>query len=251
MKILANSSLSCHYIDEVLNLAKLSPDRAVEWDMNYIPPTLSKARCEYIQSFIENNNILLRYHLPYSYLEVAHIDHDIRNYSIITLKKYLDYIHKLNGHCAVLHIGYNECTESQLALQSLIEIAKYAENIGIRICVENLINGLTTDINFLNQALQINNVFLCLDTGHAHVVSQNNDDYCYDLLKLLDKCVHAHVYFTEDCKYNHIAFSDMSSINGSYIINALFSSKCDWYTMELDDKLEQDKQMLMFKSYTE
>lgn len=243
MITLAHSSLCCKYIDDILALALSSDYKAIEWDLNFIPPTISETRNRDIFSCLTNNGLKIRYHLPYSFLEIAHTNQDIRCFSVLTIKQYLDYINKLNGHYAVIHVGYDNNSDKSLALKSLNEIAAYAKSRDIYICIENLIRGLTTDAMFLQQALEIENVYLCLDTGHAHVVSLEDEYYLQSLLNLLNKCIHAHVYYTEDKAYNHLSFSDFQSMLASGILSSLFSSKCKWYTMELDQQQEQNKQM--------
>lgn len=251
MTKLAYSSLCCRYIDDILSLAVSSKDKAIEWDMNFIPPTLSKARNESILSCIQKNHLDIRYHLPYSFWEIAHIDPIIRAYSISSIKQYLEYICRLHGRYAILHIGYDDNSDEKSALQSLQEIARYAKTLDIHVCMENLTKGLTTSIGFIKRALETDNVYICIDTGHAQVVSSLQKGYCSALCEVIEKCVHAHVYFTEDQNYNHIAFDNILQIETSSILSALHFSNCDWYTMELDKKIEQEKQMNMLHGYIE
>lgn len=246
---LALSSLCCHYIDDVLALATSAPDKAIEWDLNYIPPSFSKLRVERIVSTIKNYELDIRYHLPYSFLEIAHVDQTSRHYSILTIKRYLDFISELNGRFAVLHVGYFDGSNDVIALQSLNEVAQYAKHLNISLCIENLIHGLTTKTLFLQKALEIDNIYLCLDTGHAQIVSTTQSDYFSELSKLLNKCVHAHVYLTEDRDYNHVSFANIQDLERNRFILPLFGSSCDWYTMELDNKALQEKQVNIILQY--
>lgn len=238
--MIAYSSWCCKYIDDILNLALSNPCKAVEWDMNFIPPTLDDMRIEYIKKFISKYQIQIRYHLPYSYVEIAHFNRDIQNYSMSVLKHYLKFIHKLDGHYAVLHVGYNKNSIISVALANLEEIASYAQQLDIYICIENLISGLTMDSNFIVKALSINNVYLCLDTGHADVVGKINSDYLTTLSGLLYKCKHSHVYLTEE-NFNHIAFQSINDIKSVRLLDGLMEY-CTWYTMELEALQDQKKQ---------
>ena len=71
MAILAFSSLCGKYIDDIFALARKSPYQAIEWDMNFIPPTLSEYRLNQIKQVIYTHGLKVRYHLPYSYIEMA------------------------------------------------------------------------------------------------------------------------------------------------------------------------------------
>lgn len=243
--MIAYSSWCCKYIDDILELALSNPCRAVEWDMNFIPPTLDDMRIEYIKKYISKHQIQIRYHLPYSYVEIAHFNCDIQNYSISVLKQYLKFIHKLGGHYAVLHVGYNQNSNVSVALKNLKEIASYAQQLDICICIENLISGLTIDSNFIVKALSINNVYLCLDTGHADIAGKVNSNYLTTLSGLLYKCKHSHVYLTE-VNYNHIAIQSINDIKSIRLLDDLMEY-CTWYTMELETLQDQKKQEKLMK----
>lgn len=241
MKIIAKSSLCVKYLDNVLSIAQNDTHRAIEWDLNYIPPTLSIVRKKRLISTIIKNKLKIRYHLPYSFVEIGHSDSSIREFSILVTKQYLDFIHSIQGAFAVIHIGYYEDCTMQKCLAGLQEVAYYAKQLGITLCIENLMQGITTNIEYLVEMLLIDNVFLCLDTGHAYMVNQTNDKYILGLLSMMAKIKHSHVYFSEDSSYNHIPFSKETLYN-SKIMQALAKSQCDWFTMELDNFEEQELQ---------
>lgn len=246
---LANSSLCCKYIDDVITLASQNEFSAIEWDLNFIPPTLSKHRQYIISEMIEQTAIEVRYHLPYSYIEIAHQDDDIRTMSMFTLQQYINFIAQLNGHYAILHIGYNEESQASIALDSLNSLAGYSERLGVQLCVENLIKGLTTDECFLNDALSVPNVAFCLDTGHADVIIKKNNKFFYGLDANISKIYHAHCYKTEDNYYNHLPFSSIDEVEKSQVFLLLLKSECSWLTMELDQQNDQNLQMRILKNY--
>lgn len=250
MNYFAFSSLCGRYIDDIIDLAKKNPYKAVEWDMNFIPPTLNSFRLNQLALQISDYGLNIRYHLPYSYTEIAHKDDTIREFSLITIKRYLDYIHLISGNniaYAVLHVGYDDSIEKH-AIENLKDLASYAKNLNIVLCIENLIKGLTTDVDFVLKALEIDNIKLCFDTGHANVVinQQGNAAFIHNLNYLLEKCVHSHLYLTEDKHYNHVPFVSSAEIQQSKAIKTVLESKCNWFTMELDVFDDQLCQMQLF-----
>lgn len=90
-------------------------------------------------------------------------------------------------------------------------------------------------------------MFFCLDTGHCDVVSKRDESYIQSVQTMMNKCVHSHVYKTEDKCYNHIPFNSITELKNSYIIKLLFESSCDWFTMELDSTKEQLNQQNMLE----
>lgn len=105
MKTVAYSSLCCKYIDDILLLVSSNNFGSVEWDLNFIPPILSQKRFDYIRNYIVDNKIELRFHLPYSYIEIAHNEKEFQTYSISVIKEYLKFIAKLGSHYAIIHVG--------------------------------------------------------------------------------------------------------------------------------------------------
>lgn len=246
---LANSSLCCKYIDDVIKLATLNEFNAIEWDLNFIPPTLDKQRQYTISEKIKQTSIEVRYHLPYSYNEIAHQDDGIRTMSMLIFKQYINFIAQLNGRYAILHIGYNEGSQANIALESLSYLAEYSKKLNVTLCVENLIKGLTTDLHFLNDVLSIPNVSFCLDIGHADVTFGKDEDFYIFMNSNISKICHVHSYKTENKCYNHIPFSNMDEIKESQIISLLLKSPCFWFTMELERQEDQNKQIQLFKKW--
>lgn len=246
---LANSSLCCKYIDDIIMLASQNKFNAIEWDLNYIPPTLDKQRQYYISEKIKYMTIEVRYHLPYSYIEIAHQNDDIRMMSMFTMQQYIKFIAQLKGHYAILHIGYNEGSQEDIALDSLDKLANYSEQMGVQLCIENLVKGLTTDNRFFGTALSIPNVAFCLDTGHADVIVSKDKKFFNVLNANINKICHAHCYKTEDDFYNHISFSNMNEVKKSQIFSLLLKSQCSWLTMELECQEEQNQQMGILNKY--
>lgn len=248
MKVFAYSSLCVKYLDEVVSLALSNKYNAVEWDLNYIPPVLNTSRRDSLLKIIRDSNLHFKYHLPYSFVEIGHPDIKIRNYSINTVLFYLDFIHSLHGEVAIIHVGaQNDCLLRD-CLNSLLIIADYANELNIKLCVENLIHGVTTVFDSLLELLSIDNVGLCFDTGHAYVVNQSVKNYIPNILLLLDKVKHSHVYFSEDSSFNHIPFTK-KNLFVTELLKMLFDSSCEWYTMELDI-FEEQKQQLDLLDYS-
>lgn len=212
------------------------------------PPSLSKKRFDNVKNYIIDNNLKLRFHLPYSYIEIAHNEKEIQTYSISVIKEYLKFIAALKGHYAIIHVGYYEGSDTSIALKNLELLANYSYDLGIKLCIENLISGLTANPYFLVQALGIKNLFFCFDTGHCSAMSTNNLQYLSTIKNILHKCVHSHVYKTEDNIHNHIPFSSYNEMKSSKIIKMLLESNCNWFTMELDSKYEQFNQKCLLEN---
>lgn len=239
---IAYSSLCVKYIDEILQLALKNPFHAVEWDMNFIPPTISTDRLDTILRIINEDHVSIRYHLPYSFVDIGHPSREIQEFSLATYKMYLDFINQLNGHVAIIHTGCHIDSSLNDCINNIRILAEYAAQKDIIICIENLLYGITTNSRSLLSIISEDNVYLCLDTGHAHVVGKNNCDLIPILWSAKEKIKSAHVYYTEK-NYCHYPLDD-NTINKSELLDILVQSNCDWLTMELDmfsQQVEQEK----------
>jgi hypothetical protein len=245
---IAYSSLCCKYIDEVLSIGEKNPTKSIEWDLNFIPPTINTQRILSIINTIKTRKLNIRYHLPYSFIELCHKDNDLREFSFNVCKRYINFISELGGTYAVIHIGYDNNCDDNVGLAKLSILANYAFNKGVLLCVENLIDGLTTNTDFLKKCVSIPNVYLCLDIGHAMIVQKRISNFFSNYSELSDKILHSHVYYTEDSNYNHIAF-DKNTLCDNLFLSLAISSRCKWMTMELDSFDSQTSQSELIMSY--
>lgn len=244
---IAASSLCGKYIDDVISIAQKNEYKAIEWDLNFIPPVLSESRINYIIQTISKGEIEIRFHLPYSFIEVAHSDRIFCDYSVSTIEEYLKFIHKLGGKYAVLHVGYFEQSNINNALININKVATRAKKLGICICIENLVRGLSTHKIFWEKVLTIDNVFFCLDIGHAEYLRRHNRNDIFNLVsEFKDMIVHAHVYDYEDDHINHIPFS-VDTVKKNIWLPLLLATPCFWYTMELDLACDQEMQIRLLK----
>lgn len=245
-KKLANSTWCCNNIDDALNLVKTH--KYLEWDLNTLPFSLNVRRMTYARDFIQDNGEV-RFHLPHSFWDIGAKDSNIVENSIGYYRRLFEMIKFLNAQYAVIHIGAATVSDEDIALDNLCKLAKYANDIGVSLCVENLIHGLSSDMKFIKKCLAIPYVNMCLDTGHAECICRENGEEVFKMISSFkDKIIHAHVYHYENESMNHIPFTE-EPIKGSRWLNLLQESPCEWYTMELDLQKDQDYQKILLEEY--
>lgn len=143
--------------------------------------------CEVINEYpydeIDNDitksyQVKLTVHSPLSDINLASHNQSIRKSSIEEVKKSMDRAVKWDAELVVVHPGSMpvmgrkiEKKIFQYNLESLRELASYAEDCGVYMCVENMpmIEGLLfQDLNELNLLLKDIGAYMTLDVGHAH-----------------------------------------------------------------------------------
>ncbi len=239
-------SAPCKYIDDVLALVKR--DGYVEWDLNTLPFSLSTKRMAYVRDFIKEHGDV-RFHLPYGFWDLGVNDDVIYTDSYNYYCRLFSAIESLGLSVAVLHIGSAAGSDEETALKGLKQLVPIAQKHGVKLCLETLIHGLSSDMKFIKRCMEIDGLYLCLDTGHVEVLRRERGNSVYeDIASIKDKILHAHVYDYEDENMNHVPFTP-ESIKTNVWLPLLQTTNCKWYTMELDFQDDQDRQKKMVEEY--
>ena len=247
MKKLALFSAPCKYIDDALGVIK--KEKYFEWDLNTLPFALNMKRMAGVRDFIKEYQGEVRFHLPYSFWDLGVNVPSIASDSFNYYCRLFEMIKFLDCSIVVMHIGYATGSDVETSLKGLEKLAIEAKKYNVKLCIENLVSGLSSDMCFIKKCISINNVYFCLDTGHAEFLKRNGADHIYeDILSVKDKIIHAHVYDYEDENMNHIPLSS-TTIEKNVWLNLLEKSNCSWYTMELDFQEQQVEQKKLLENY--
>jgi len=125
-------------------------------------------------------------HAPFSGLNIASIDEELRNHALTAIIEYIHYANKLNASVVVVHpsSGYAQSmTEYSKGLEklknSLRILAKEAVDNDIMLALENMIDkhkpeksrigAYVLELKSLINEMNLENVGICLDTGHSNI----------------------------------------------------------------------------------
>jgi len=245
-KRLALFSAPCKYIDDALALVKRV--RFLEWDLNTMPFSLSMKRMAYVRDFIKEHGEV-RFHLPYGFWDLGVQDAIIATDSFNYYCRLFAMIKFLEANVAVVHIGSAAGSDEETSIAGLVRLVAEAQKYDVKLCIENLIHGLSSDMTFIKRCLQIDGLYFCLDTGHAEFLRRKNGEQVYnDILSVKDKILHAHVYDVEDENMNHVPFTN-ETVATNIWLPLLAGTNCNWYTMELDFQDDQDRQKIILEEY--
>ncbi|CDG65463.1 xylose isomerase domain-containing protein [Methanobacterium sp. MB1] len=130
------------------------------------------------EDLLDSYQVKLTVHSPLSDINIASHNQLIRKSSITAVKRSMDRAVEWNADLVVVHPGSMPIMGKKIAdtilkynLESLVECANYAHDLGICMCVENmpLIEGLLyQDLNELNCLIEEIEAYMTLDVGHAH-----------------------------------------------------------------------------------
>jgi sugar phosphate isomerase/epimerase len=182
-------------------------------------------------------------HSPISDINISSPNESIRKASVSQIKKSMNLAHQLDAKIVVVHPGQMPFLARifpekilEYNYNSLAECADYAQELSIKMCVENMpdMEGyLFKDINDLSNTVKELGVFMTLDVGHAHNIGFSTEE--------MVKSNHLHHIHLSD---NDGSFDNHETLgNGTIDFNDLFERlKDDNYsgilTIEVKNKQE-------------
>ncbi|MGZ7115873.1 MAG: sugar phosphate isomerase/epimerase family protein [Methanobacterium sp.] len=167
---------------------------SMEEILNY----LESIEVEYIEIIIEypyheiDSDLINSYdfktsvHSPLSDLSIASLNESIRIASLKEIKYSIDVASRIDASVVVAHPGHvaflarefkDEIMEN--CVKSLKECSKYAEDYGIKICIENMpdMEGMICKtLDELNELTHEVGALMTLDVGHAHNMGISIDE---------------------------------------------------------------------------
>ena len=161
--------------------------------------SLNGNRIKHLKTISSTRKVEYSVHAPFSSVNIAETNPDLRNKFIKILKQSLERAFKLEAKMCVIHPGrlspftYYFPEEARRAhLISLKALCKDAENLGIYLTLENmagpydLFRNVEDGIELLKD---IENIGFCLDIGHANL-TRSLDQF----VKKLPQIRHIHIH---------------------------------------------------------
>ena len=163
------------------------------------------------REIVETTDLVITIHLPYSDLNLASMNQPIWEETVRQMKECISLASEFCG-LAVVHPGYLSPLGKQMPdraweqnILGLQEICDHAEEFGMRIAVENMLNiesmlGRTPEeILGILENVRRENLGFVFDVGHANT-NGNVDSF----LALKEKIVHVHVHDNKGARDEHL-----------------------------------------------
>ena len=171
----------------------------LEYPYNEIDPDL-----------VNSYSIKTSIHTPLSDVNIASLNESIRKASVEEVIKSINLASKVGSEALVVHPGHMAFLARKFqekirenSLISLKECSRFAEERGIKLCVENMpdMEGMICkDLDELNELVQEIGALMTIDVGHAHNVGISIDE----ILKY-DNIGHIHLSDNDGSFDNHNA----------------------------------------------
>ncbi len=149
----------------------------------------------------------------------------------------LDAIKGLGEPFITLHSGVDRKIELhyETLVENLSQIVTYGKSMGIKVAIENLKKGLTSDPEILLDLAQKADAAITLDLGHAitsHAVAEARRFSVIDIIDMFEERL-SEIHFYEKELDRHYPPKDLTILGP--IMDRLLLTDCRWWTIELDD----------------
>lgn len=203
---------------------------AMAYALNAMKPHLTK---EHITSSM-NNGIPVRYHGYFPGFEIGAADKQKAEEALTLHKKAIDAIMGMGEQVMTVHIGLVPHIELnyEYIVRNLCQLVEYADKKGVKICLENLRTGLTSNPETVVELSEKCGALITLDVGHA-VSCERVATGDITVIQIIEMFRHVleEVHFYEYETDTHYAPVDMSILGP--VVDALFATGCKWWTIEL------------------
>ncbi len=180
----------------------------IDWGLHYYP------------RIIKNKNIV-GFHAP-----IVELGNPMdKNKSCLTdLKNIIDEIKEYDYLTIHLHNGKEP--DKDTLINNLTELNDYAKKNNLKICIENLRTGFSSNPNNLIEMADICDCNITFDIGHTKYEDRHE---FIDIFS--DRIYNVHVYEIEKYKLGHIAPTNLDNLRP--VLDKLLDIKCDFWLIEL------------------
>jgi len=182
--------------------------------------------------------IPVRYHGFFPGHEIGHHNTAIAGRATRVHAAALDAMHGRGEQVITIHVGLGPVPlDPNHVIENLSRLVNHGRNLGITVCLENLRRGPTSNPETVAAWARATGAMITLDIGHAISCQrvQNGDLTALDFIETFaGRLFEVHMYERETDR--HYPPQDMTILGP--IVDRLLSTRCTWWTIELDDTTE-------------
>jgi sugar phosphate isomerase/epimerase len=175
----------------------------------------------------------MRYHFPLGPFELSHAEDDQATRALRLMQSAVGHIAETGGTFFTVHLalpGDAPQRRFERACDLLGELVHYGAARGVRVCLENLRWGITSQPEHFIELVDASDAGITFDVGHA-ISSDAASGFpaARFALELGDRIENVHVYGREEAV--HLPPRSIADIQP--VVDALLATQCSWWTIEL------------------
>jgi sugar phosphate isomerase/epimerase len=234
----------CNFISDVEELRQTALDHGfsgVDWTFKLEDLPASEIDESRLHRRISRLQPLeVRYHCAFKGVDLGDADVEKANEAKGIFRKACRLVSRLYGKFMTVHLGlgrdsYDEPSWDR-SVGSLADLVSFAEDLGIRICLENLASGWSSRPELFEKLIRKSNAGVTLDIGHAQVspsVLSQHYDFEDFVSPHHERVCNAHVYH-EESNDGHTAPRRLDDMLDR--LQLLHGLPCDWWVLELREE---------------
>jgi sugar phosphate isomerase/epimerase len=232
-------------VADLLGFAHRYKFEAIDWSFRGAEdlPLEPLKRQSFITWMKRQNGIDIRYHCAIIGMEFAHVDPDVAKHALETYKALIQIISEVGGRFITVHIGLQQPSGELLswksAMDNLHRLVEFGEKYGVKVCLENLIYGWTSQPDRFKELIVQSGAGVTFDIGHVYcceAVKTGKSAYSDFIDSVKDRVFNAHIYHSEPPGVGHVPPRTLEDILPR--LELLMDAKCYWWVIELPNSRE-------------
>jgi hypothetical protein len=237
----------CNFIPDVVELRDMAMRHGfdgVEWSLALEDLPQTPEQEEALRAKIATLDPLeVRYHCAFDRTDLGDSNPQEARLAMRVFRRVCRLVTKLGGRVVTIHIGLGHDSTIPLSwdrtIESLAHLVRYADGIGVQLCLENLAWGWTSRPELFEKLIRKAQPFATLDIGHARVspsVSSQHYDLEDFVAPQLARFRNAHIYHEEEGG-RHVPPPNLSAIADRLRLVRKLPA-CDWWVLELRNETD-------------
>ncbi len=176
----------------------------------------------------------MRFHFPLGPFDLSHIEDRQASRALILMQAAVGHVAEIGGTYLTVHLPLPEDASHDRfhhACDLLGDLVDYGRERGVRVCLENLRWGMTSQPEHFLELVDSSGAGITFDVGHA--ISSDIADAGFSAARfaaeLGDRIENVHVYGREEAV--HLPPASIEDIQP--VVDALLATQCSWWTIEL------------------
>ncbi len=235
----------CNFIPDLADLREFSREYAfdgIDWTFQEEDlPRSPAAATELVNVLGQLQPLAVRYHCALTRTDPGDVDPDKAARAAARLQQVCRLVARCGGRHLTIHVGLGRASTAHLdwdeSLASLSELVRFAGNLGICLCLENLAWGWTSRPDLFEKLLRKTGAWATLDLGHARVSPAISSGH-YELADFVaphpHRILNAHIYHEEN-DTGHVPPRSLADLSDRLTLLRQLPA-CDWWVLELREE---------------
>jgi sugar phosphate isomerase/epimerase len=253
-QIALSSRIWFHRWREAIPYAREKGYQGIEWYLDTMRLPAWRGLRERFFTALTESGLAWSFHAPANDCEIALKEKVHARAALDYLRMYLDFLAELAPFLFTLHIGARHIPMEELSRDLLSEHLKilvdHGRSRGIRVCVENLTHGWTSDPDGLREMVEAAGARIVFDVGHAAGgpwVKAGKGTVVDFLDRVAPNVAGAHVYELENERGDHLPAGPGTRILP--VLDRLGQVGCRWWVLELNSREETEETLEQVRKF--